>query len=122
LGNFCARVLAHQNLFNTLLLYTVLIYFLGIVFVCMMQSMDSEKLGDKSTIGILDPTRVNQASHTVILNKDSEMYRDMSHDDFDKQVKELTGIARLKVVLYIDKAIKAFVNGGKFLIEDYIPF
>jgi hypothetical protein len=84
LGNFCARVLAHQNLFNTLLLYTVLIYFLGMVFVCMMQSMDSEKLGDKSTIEILDPTRVNQASQTVILNRDSEMYRDMSHDDFDK--------------------------------------
>jgi hypothetical protein len=54
------------------------------VFVCMMQSMDSEKLGDKSTIEILDPTRVNQASQTVILNEDFEMYRDMSHDDFDK--------------------------------------
>jgi hypothetical protein len=46
--------------------------------------MDNEKLGDKSTIGIHDPTRVNQASNTVILNKDSEMYRDMSQDDFDK--------------------------------------
>jgi hypothetical protein len=40
--------------------------------------MDSDKLGDKSMIGILDPTRVNQASHTVTLNKNSEMYRNMS--------------------------------------------
>jgi hypothetical protein len=32
-------------------------------------------LGDKSTIGILDPTRVNQASHTITLNKNFEMYR-----------------------------------------------
>jgi hypothetical protein len=40
--------------------------------------MDSEKLGDKSTIGILDPTRVNQASYTITLNKNSEMYRNMS--------------------------------------------
>jgi hypothetical protein len=43
-----------------------------------MQSMDSEKLGDQSTIEILVPTRVNHASHTVTLNKNSEMYRNMS--------------------------------------------
>jgi hypothetical protein len=46
--------------------------------------MDSEKLGDKSTIGILDLTHVNQASYTAILNMDSEMYRNMSQDDFNK--------------------------------------
>jgi hypothetical protein len=40
--------------------------------------MDSEKLGNKSTIGILDLTRVNQARCTVTLNKNSEMYRNMS--------------------------------------------
>jgi hypothetical protein len=85
-----------------------------------MQFMDSEKLGDKSTIEILDPTHVNQASHTIILNKDSEMYRDMSQDDFDKQVKELTGIARSKVALYIGKKIKAFMKDGNFLIK--IPY
>jgi hypothetical protein len=45
--------------------------------------MDSEKWVDKSTIRILDLTRVNQASYTIILNKDSEMYRNMSQDDFD---------------------------------------
>jgi hypothetical protein len=45
--------------------------------------MDREKLGDKSTIEILDLTRVNQASYTVTLNKDSEMYRNMSQHDFD---------------------------------------
>jgi hypothetical protein len=67
--------------------------------------MDSDKLGDKSTIGILDPTRVNQASHTVILNKNSEMYRNMSLQDFNKQVNKQTGTARSKVALYIARAI-----------------
>jgi hypothetical protein len=75
-------------LLNTLLLCSVLIHFLGTIFACTMQSMYSDKLGDKSTIGILDPTRVNQASHIVILNKNSEMYRNMSQQDFNKQVKE----------------------------------
>jgi hypothetical protein len=46
--------------------------------------MDSDKLEDKSTIGILNPTRVNQASHTVTLNKNSEIYRNMSQKDFNK--------------------------------------
>jgi hypothetical protein len=58
------------------------------VFGCRMQSMDSDKLGDKSTIRILDLTRVNQASHIVTLNKNSEMYRNMSQQDFNKEVKE----------------------------------
>jgi hypothetical protein len=70
-----------------------------------MQSMGSDKLGDKSTIRILDPTHVNQTSHTVILNKNSEMYRNMSQQDFNKQVKEQSGTARSKVALYIARAI-----------------
>jgi hypothetical protein len=82
--------------------------------------MDNMKLGDKSTIEILDPTRVNQASYTVILNKNSEMYMNMSQHDFNIQVKELTGTARLKVALYIAKAMQAFVKDGKFLIK--IPY
>jgi hypothetical protein len=82
-----------------------------------MQSMDSEKLRDKSTIGILNLTRVNQASYTVTLNKDSEMYRNMSLGDFDKQVKELTSTTRSKVMLYIAKEIQAFVKDDKFLIK-----
>jgi hypothetical protein len=82
--------------------------------------MDSEKLGDKSMIGILDPTCVNQASYTITLNKDSEMYRNMSQGDIDKQVKEPTGIAKSKVALYIAKAIQAFVKDDKFLIK--IPY
>jgi hypothetical protein len=40
--------------------------------------MDSDKLGDKSTIGILDLIHVNQTSHTITLNKNSEMYRNKS--------------------------------------------
>jgi hypothetical protein len=82
--------------------------------------MDNEKLGDKSTIRVLDPTRVNQGSYTITLNKDSEMYMNMSQDDFDKQVKELTRTIRSKVALYIAKAILAFVKDGKFLIK--IPY
>jgi hypothetical protein len=118
---WCLQVHACSfNLLNTLLLYTVLIHFFGMVFVCRMQSMDNEKLGDKSMIGILDPTCVNQVSYTITLNKDSEMYRNMSQGDFDKQVKELTCIARLKIVLYIAKAIQAFVKDDKFLIK--IPY
>jgi hypothetical protein len=85
-----------------------------------MQSMDSDKLGDKSMIGILDPTHVSQASHTVILNKNSEMYRSMSQQDFNKQVKEQTGTARSKVALYIARAIQVFVKDGKTLIK--IPY
>jgi predicted nucleotidyltransferase len=93
---------------------------LGMVFACRMQSMDSDKLGDKSTIEILDPTRVNLASHTVTLNKNSEMYRNMSQQDFNKQVKEQTSTARSKVAMYIARAIQAFMKDDKTLIK--IPY
>jgi hypothetical protein len=82
--------------------------------------MDSDKLGDKSTIGILELTRVNQASHTITMNKNSEMYRNMSQQDFNKQIKEQTGTARSKVAVYIARAIQAFVKYGKTLIK--IPY
>jgi hypothetical protein len=82
--------------------------------------MDSEKLGDKSMIRILDPTCVNQASYTVTLNKASEMYRNMSQHDFDIHVKELISTTRSTVVLYIAKAMQLFVKDGKFLIK--IPY
>jgi hypothetical protein len=68
--------------------------------------MDSDKLGDKSTIGILDPTHVNQGSHIITLNKNSKMYRNMSQHNFNKQVKEQTGTTRSKVAVYIARAIK----------------
>jgi hypothetical protein len=79
--------------------------------------MDSVKLGDQGLVRILDPTRVNQASYTVSLNKNSEMYKDMSQKDFDEQVKEMSGKARTKVSLYIAHAIKALVKEGKFIIK-----
>jgi predicted nucleotidyltransferase len=82
--------------------------------------MDSDKLGDKSMIGILDPTCVNQASHTVTLNKNSEMYRNMSQQDFNKQVKEQTGTTKSKVAVYIARAIQAFMKDDKTLIK--IPY
>jgi predicted XRE-type DNA-binding protein len=110
-------VLVSSCLLNTLLLYSVLIHFLGTVFACRMQFMNSDKFGDNTTIGILDLTRVNQASHTVTLNKNYERHRNMSQQDFNKQVKELTGIARSKVAVYIARAIQAFVKDGKTLIK-----
>jgi hypothetical protein len=82
--------------------------------------MNSDKLGDKSTIGILDPTCVNQASHTITLNKNSEMYRNMSQQDFNKQVKEQTDTMRSKAAVHIARAIQAFVKDGKTLIK--IPY
>jgi hypothetical protein len=72
--------------------------------------MDNEKLEDKSTIGILDPTCVNQANYTITLNKNSEMYMNMSQQDFNKQVKEQTGTTKSKVAVYIARAIQAFVK------------
>jgi hypothetical protein len=79
--------------------------------------MHSEKLRDKSTVRILDPTCVNQGSYTVSLNKDSEMYRNMSQHDFDIHVKKMTGTARSKVALYIAKEMQAFMKDYKFLIK-----
>jgi hypothetical protein len=82
-----------------------------------MQFMDNVNLGDQGTVGILDPTHINQASYTASLNKNSEMYKDMSQKDFDEQVKKMSGKARMKVSLYIAHAIKAFVKEGKFIIK-----
>jgi predicted nucleotidyltransferase len=82
--------------------------------------MDSDKLGDRSTIEILDPTHVNHASHTVTLNKNSKMYRNMSQQAFNKQVKEQTGTVRLKVAVYITRTIQTFMKDGKTLIK--IPY
>jgi hypothetical protein len=79
--------------------------------------MDSEKLGNKIMIGILDPTHVNQVSFTITLNKNFEMYRNMSQHDFNKQVKEQTGTTRSKVALHIAKTIQAFVKDYKFFIK-----
>jgi hypothetical protein len=79
--------------------------------------MDSDIFGYKSTIEILDPTRVNQASHTITLNKNSEMYKNMSQQDFNKQVKEQIGATRSKVAVYIARAIQAFIKDDKTLIK-----
>jgi predicted nucleotidyltransferase len=82
--------------------------------------MDSDKLGDRRTIEILDLTHVNQANHTVTLNKNSKMYRNMSQQAFNKQVKEQTGTVRLKVAVYITRIIQTFMKDGKTLIK--IPY
>jgi hypothetical protein len=65
--------------------------------------MDNVKLGDKSKIRILNPTHVNQASHIVNLRKESEMYKDMTMKQFNKEVTDLCKNARAMVSLYIVK-------------------
>jgi hypothetical protein len=82
--------------------------------------MDNVKFGDKSTIGILDPTCVNQASHTVNLRKESEMYKDMTLKQFNKEVEDMRKNTRERVSLYIAKVMHAFVKGGKKTIK--IPY
>jgi hypothetical protein len=72
--------------------------------------MDNVKLGYKSKIGILDLTHANQASHTVNLRKESEMYKDMTMKQFNKEVVDLSKHARVRVSLYIAKAMHAFVK------------
>jgi hypothetical protein len=85
-----------------------------------MQFMDNVKLEGRSMIGILDLTRVNQASHTINLRKESKMYKGMKMKEFNKEVDHMTKDARAQVSLYIAKAIHAFVQEGKKTIK--IPY
>jgi hypothetical protein len=75
--------------------------------------MDSMKLDGRSTIGILDLTRLSEISHNVILKKESEMYKDMTMTAFNKEVSHMRKEALSRVALYIAKATLAFVEGGK---------
>jgi hypothetical protein len=74
-------------------------------------------LRDKSKIGILDPTCVNQASHIVNLSKELEMYKDVIKKQFNKKVADLSSKARVRVSLYIAKAMHAFVKEGQTTIK-----
>jgi hypothetical protein len=51
-----------------------------------MQFMDNVKLEGKSTIRILDLTCVSQASYTITLRKESEMHKDMTMNEFNKEL------------------------------------
>jgi hypothetical protein len=82
-----------------------------------MQFMDNMKLGDKSKIWILDPTCVNQVSHTINLRKELEMYKDITMKQFNKEVTDLSKNARVRESLYIAKAMHAFVKGGNTTIK-----
>jgi hypothetical protein len=75
--------------------------------------MDNVKLEGRSTIKILDLTCVNQASHTVNLRKDSEMYKDMTMKEFNKEVDRMTKDPRARVSLYIGKAIHFFCKKAR---------
>jgi ribosomal protein L21E len=79
--------------------------------------MDNVKLGDKSKIEILDPTHVNQASHTINLRKELEMYKNMTKKQFNKEVEELSSKERERASLYIAKAMNAFVKDDKTSIK-----
>jgi hypothetical protein len=79
--------------------------------------MDNVKLGDKSKIEILDMTRINQTSHTVTLRKESEMYKDMTKNQFNKEVADLSNKASARVSLYIAKTMNALVKDGKTTIK-----
>jgi hypothetical protein len=94
-----------------------------------MQFMDNVKLEGRSTIEILDLTRVSQASHTVTLRKQSEMYKDMTMTELNKEVVRMSKDAKAQVSLYIAKTIHAFVQRGKkttkipyFLSKFYLYF
>jgi hypothetical protein len=79
--------------------------------------MDNIKLEGRNMIGTLDPAHVSQASHTVTLRKESEMYKDMTMKEFNKEVDHMSKDARVRVSLYIAKAIHTFVQGGKKTIK-----
>jgi hypothetical protein len=82
--------------------------------------MDNVKLEGRSTIRILDPTRVSQASHPVTLRKQSEMYKNMTMAELNKEVAHMSKDRKARVSFYIAKAIHAFVQGGKKTIK--IPY
>jgi hypothetical protein len=75
--------------------------------------MDSVKSDSRSTIEILDPTRVSQTRHNIILKKESKMYKDMIMTTFNKEVSRMRKDAWSRVKLYIAKATHAFIEGGK---------
>jgi hypothetical protein len=85
-----------------------------------MYFMDNVKLEGRSTIGILDLTHVRQASHTVTLKKELEMYKDMTMKEFNKEIDHMSKDARAQISLYIAKTIPAFVQRGKKTIK--IPY
>jgi hypothetical protein len=82
--------------------------------------MDNMKLEGSSMIGILDPTCVDQATHTVNLRKDYKMYKDMTMKELNKEFDQMNKDTRARVSLYIVKATHAFVQGGKKTIK--IPY
>ena len=85
-----------------------------------MQFMDSEKVAEASKCGILDPTQVSKTNFTINLDKNSDVYKDMTMKEFNKVVKEKTQKRKMEVALYIARAISKFVKDGKTLIN--IPY
>jgi hypothetical protein len=51
------------------------------------------------------------------LRKESEIYKDMTMKEFNKEVVSMSKDARARVSLYIAKAMHVFVEGGKKTIN-----
>jgi hypothetical protein len=85
-----------------------------------MQFKDNVTIEGRSIIRILEPKCVSQASHTVTLRNESDMYKDMTMKEFNKEVDRMSKDARAWVSLYIAKEIHAFIQGGKKTIK--IPY
>jgi hypothetical protein len=58
-----------------------------------------------------------QESHTVNLRKESEMYKDMTLKQFNKEVMDMSKNVRVRVSMYIAEAMYVFVKGGKTTIK-----
>jgi hypothetical protein len=82
--------------------------------------MDNVKMEGRRIIRILDPKHASQASHTITLRNESEMYKDMTMKEFNQEVDRMSKEARARVSLYIAKEIHAFIQGGKKTIK--IPY
>jgi hypothetical protein len=51
------------------------------------------------------------------LRKELEMYKDMTMKQFNKEVRDMSKNTRVRVSLYIAKAMHAFVKRGKKIIK-----
>ena len=83
-----------------------------------MEFMDDKKL--KLETGILDPTRAAKRSFTVELNRESEMYKEITAKDFTKAQREMVKKKKMEVVVYIEWAIDNFMKESKRTIT--IPY
>jgi hypothetical protein len=78
-----------------------------------MQFMDSEKVKEASSCGILDPTWVTKTNFIVNLDKKPEEYKDLTKKKFNNVLKKNTKRKKREVAPYIAHAISKFIKEGK---------